>query len=317
MITDAANRILEVNPAFTRITGYSAAEVAGKTPHILASGRHPADFYRQMWQEIIVTGHWEGEIWNRRKNGEIFAEWLVVSAVRDAHGEVVNYIAQFSDVTEEKRSNEIDLAPGELRQSHAAPEPPPLPRPARAGDQEGEARAARRGAALHRSRPVQGGQRHARARRRRPDPRPGGARASCAPFATRTPWPASAATSSRSCSPTSRYRSAPSGWPRISFARSPSRSSSTRTASTSPRRSASRCTRAMRRRPRRCCSNADQAMYLAKTRGAGPLQRLRGRRAGAVQRHRRLAVDIHQALANEEFVLQFQPVVDLRTGRDP
>ncbi len=106
MISDADGYILHVNPAFTRITGYSAAEIAGKTPRILSSGRHPAEFYQQMWQAIARDGSWEGEIWNRRKNGEIYPEHLRITAVRDQQGRISNYVAALTDISLSKAAND-------------------------------------------------------------------------------------------------------------------------------------------------------------------------------------------------------------------
>ena len=106
LITDAQNRILRVNGAFSRISGYSAAEAIGQTTALLASGRHGPDFYRSMWSSIEATGVWEGEIWNRRKSGEIFPEWLTISAVRNVHGEVTHYVAAFTDITDRKAAEE-------------------------------------------------------------------------------------------------------------------------------------------------------------------------------------------------------------------
>ncbi len=107
-ITDANKVILRVNRAFTEITGYTAEEVVGKTPHMLSSGRHDADFYNAMWDSLARTGNWQGEIWNRRKTGEIFPEWLSITAVRGAHGEITNYVGTFADITERKAAeNEI------------------------------------------------------------------------------------------------------------------------------------------------------------------------------------------------------------------
>ncbi|MBI5898552.1 MAG: EAL domain-containing protein [Rhodocyclales bacterium] len=102
LITDAAQRIVAANPGFTRITGYDRAEVIGQTPRVLSSGRQDAAFYSAMWAEINASGGWRGEIWNRRKNGEVFAEELSVVAVRDEHGKVIRYIGLFSDVTQIK-----------------------------------------------------------------------------------------------------------------------------------------------------------------------------------------------------------------------
>lgn len=98
-ITDARGVILDVNGAFTRITGYSRDEVLGKTPKILNSGRHAPGFYQDMWRDLLLEGQWYGEIWNRRKSGEVFAEMLNISAVRDAQGQTRNYVALFSDIT--------------------------------------------------------------------------------------------------------------------------------------------------------------------------------------------------------------------------
>lgn len=98
MITDADLRIRSVNPAFTTTTGYSAAEVLGQTPHLLASGQHDAAFYQAMWRQIVQEGRWQGEIWNRRKNGEIYLEWLNIIAIRDSRGQVQNYAGIFSDI---------------------------------------------------------------------------------------------------------------------------------------------------------------------------------------------------------------------------
>jgi len=101
-ITGPDRNIERVNPAFTRITGYAEPEVLGKNPRILSSGRQDASFYRVMWDSIDRRGHWQGEIWNRRKNGEIYPEWLSISAVLNPDGELVNYAAVFTDLTEIK-----------------------------------------------------------------------------------------------------------------------------------------------------------------------------------------------------------------------
>ncbi|MES9960466.1 MAG: PAS domain S-box protein [Sedimenticola sp.] len=106
MITNADKRILSVNRAFTEITGYSESEVIGETPQILSSGRQDRDFYRQMWGSLKSTGRWQGEIWNRRKNGEIYPEWLTISSVNDLQGNVQNYVGVFADITTIKRSQD-------------------------------------------------------------------------------------------------------------------------------------------------------------------------------------------------------------------
>ena len=104
LITDHKQVILEANPGVQRITGYSREELLGHTPSILVSGRHGEHFYREMWQEIAESGQWTGEIWNRRKNGEIYPEWLSISAVKDDLGNIQNYVAVFSDITLRKES---------------------------------------------------------------------------------------------------------------------------------------------------------------------------------------------------------------------
>lgn len=103
VVCDASQRILLVNPTFEHITGYSLREVQGKTPRILQSGRHGADFYRDLWRGVDRAGYWHGEVCNRRKNGELYYEWLTVCAARDACGGVANYVGIFSDITQRKR----------------------------------------------------------------------------------------------------------------------------------------------------------------------------------------------------------------------
>ncbi|MEW6648069.1 MAG: diguanylate cyclase [Pseudomonadota bacterium] len=98
MITDADLSIRSVNPAFTATTGYREDEVLGQTPRLLASGRHEAAFYQTMWRQIAQEGRWQGEIWNRRKNGEIYLEWLNIIAIRDSQGQVLHYAGIFSDI---------------------------------------------------------------------------------------------------------------------------------------------------------------------------------------------------------------------------
>lgn len=98
-ITDAQGTIIDVNAAFSRITGYERSEVLGKNPRILQSGRQSPAYYAAMWQNLSASGHWSGEIWNRRKNGEVFAELLTISAVKNAAGVTLNYVALFTDIT--------------------------------------------------------------------------------------------------------------------------------------------------------------------------------------------------------------------------
>ncbi|HWJ95262.1 MAG TPA: EAL domain-containing protein [Telluria sp.] len=104
-ITDADRNILSVNRAFTTITGYSAGEVVGRNPRILKSGRQSPEFYAAMWGEIGRNHEWHGEVWNRRKNGEIYPQWMSITEVRDAHGVPVNYVAVFSDISELKAAH--------------------------------------------------------------------------------------------------------------------------------------------------------------------------------------------------------------------
>ncbi len=103
MITDHHGIIQSVNPSFCKLTGYSAEEALGQTPSLLSSGRHDQSFYQQMWQGLQQKGYWQGEIWNKRKNGEIYPEWLSISAVRGEAGTINQYAAIFSDITERKK----------------------------------------------------------------------------------------------------------------------------------------------------------------------------------------------------------------------
>ena len=106
IITDAENNFVSVNPAFTKMTGYTQDEILGKNPSIMSSGQHDAEFYQQMWDEIIKNGYWQGEIWNRRKNNEIYPKWLSIVAVQDSNNKIQNYIAVSSDISERKAADE-------------------------------------------------------------------------------------------------------------------------------------------------------------------------------------------------------------------
>ncbi len=106
IVTDRENKIITANPAFTDITGYSIDEVIGKDPRILASGRHPAEFYREMWETLAATGSWQGEIWDRHKSGEIYVKWLSIKQVRDENGQLSHYVAISSDLTRRKATEE-------------------------------------------------------------------------------------------------------------------------------------------------------------------------------------------------------------------
>ena len=102
MITDANNCIISVNKAFSRVTGYSQDEVLGQNPSLLKSGKHNQEFYQLLWDNLLAMGHWQGEIWNRRKDDAMYPEWLSISLVRNDAGQIVNYISIFSDMTERK-----------------------------------------------------------------------------------------------------------------------------------------------------------------------------------------------------------------------
>ncbi len=106
VVTDTSGTIEQVNPGFTAITGYSAEEAVGGNPRILKSDRHPQHFYSEMWARLVEEGHWAGEIWNRRKNGESYPEWLTITAVKNEAGQTTNYVSIFHDITELKRQQD-------------------------------------------------------------------------------------------------------------------------------------------------------------------------------------------------------------------
>ena len=109
LVTDPQQRIVHANPAFSRITGYSIEEVLGQTPKLFASGQHDATFYKQMWAVLQRDGIWSGEIWNRRKSGEVYPQWQNLRCILDDDGEVSHYVAVFSDLSALKRSRaELD-----------------------------------------------------------------------------------------------------------------------------------------------------------------------------------------------------------------
>ena len=103
-ITDADTRFISVNQSFTRITGYTPDDVKGQTPRLLSSGRQDKAFYQSMWALIGSDGRWEGEIWNRRKSGEIYPEWLVISAIKDARNQVMQYLGIFTETSSRKEA---------------------------------------------------------------------------------------------------------------------------------------------------------------------------------------------------------------------
>jgi diguanylate cyclase (GGDEF)-like protein/PAS domain S-box-containing protein len=103
-VTDSNLVFLQVNPAFCRITGYSAQEAVGQTPRLLQSGRHEAAFYAELWNALNRFGMWQGEIWNRRKSGEVYPEWITISAVKDERDQTTHYVAVFTDITSHKEA---------------------------------------------------------------------------------------------------------------------------------------------------------------------------------------------------------------------
>jgi diguanylate cyclase (GGDEF)-like protein/PAS domain S-box-containing protein len=106
IVTDAKNRIISVNPAFTRITGFPAEEVLGQDPRKLASGAHSKEFFRAMWRALRRTGRWEGELWNRKRDGTVFPELLAVSRVLDTRGRTANYVGIFQDITARRQAED-------------------------------------------------------------------------------------------------------------------------------------------------------------------------------------------------------------------
>jgi len=103
-ITDSNSVILHVNEAFTKINGYSAAEAVGQTPFLFSSGRHDGDFYTAMRNQVISTGVWQGEVWNRRKNGEDYPAWLTITAIKDTDGIARHLLATLADISEQKQA---------------------------------------------------------------------------------------------------------------------------------------------------------------------------------------------------------------------
>jgi PAS domain S-box-containing protein len=102
VVTDRKNRIIDVNPAFTLITGYEREDVLGKNPSLMSSGRHDEAFYQEIWHELLTVGRWSGELWNRRRNGEIYPEWISMTSIKDEAGQPQYYVGIFSDISERK-----------------------------------------------------------------------------------------------------------------------------------------------------------------------------------------------------------------------
>ncbi|MDT8398680.1 MAG: EAL domain-containing protein [Pseudomonadales bacterium] len=107
LVTDTSNRIIDANPTFSRVTGYSREEVLGQTPALLKSGRQSDQFYQELWAALHHQGHWSGEIWNRRKNGEIYPEWLSINAVYNDQGQVERWVSQFSDISDKRDAEQM------------------------------------------------------------------------------------------------------------------------------------------------------------------------------------------------------------------
>ena len=103
-----SREILRVNQAFTRITGYSAEEAKGQNPVMLKSERHNDQFYDDIWDAVARDNYWQGEVWHRRKNGEVYPEWCTITAVTDTEGQVTNYIGAFSDISQNKQAEDRD-----------------------------------------------------------------------------------------------------------------------------------------------------------------------------------------------------------------
>lgn len=112
VITDAQGRVIATNPAFSTVTGYSATEIFGNTMRLIQSGQHDQAFYVEMWRKITDDGYWQGEVWNRRKNGEIYPTLLTISSVRDQNGKITNYVGSSTDLTRIRQS--------ELKLNHLA-----------------------------------------------------------------------------------------------------------------------------------------------------------------------------------------------------
>jgi diguanylate cyclase (GGDEF)-like protein/PAS domain S-box-containing protein len=107
MISDNDNKIIAINPAFSEMTGYTEEDAIGNNPNILSSDRHNKHFYQQMWADIHVTGQWQGEVWNKHKSGTEFLEWLSINTIKRDNGDVYRYVALFADITEKKKAEEL------------------------------------------------------------------------------------------------------------------------------------------------------------------------------------------------------------------
>lgn len=122
IVTDVEGTILFVNPAFTAVTGYSAAEVIGKNPRVLKSGRQGPKFYQQLWESLLKTGYFQGEIYNRRKNGKIYPESLTINAIKDKQGCTTNYVATFRDISEREQVRKDVMLTGRIQRKFLPPD---------------------------------------------------------------------------------------------------------------------------------------------------------------------------------------------------
>ena len=107
MVTDEKNNIVDVNPAFTRLTGYERDEVQGKNPRVFSSGRHSSEYYREMWQTLLISGSWSGEIWDRKKDGTEQAKYLDIRMIKNPDGSIYRHVAHFYDITEILKKDEL------------------------------------------------------------------------------------------------------------------------------------------------------------------------------------------------------------------
>ncbi len=106
LVTDRDNNIVAINPAFSQLTGYALVDIIGRNPRFLASGRTPPETYQMLWAALRETGYWQGELWDRHKDGEIYPKWAAISVIRDAKGDITHYIASFTDISERKAAEE-------------------------------------------------------------------------------------------------------------------------------------------------------------------------------------------------------------------
>ncbi len=107
IVCDADNKIIMINPAFEKITGYGRKEIIGQDPSILKSGHHDKEFYQTLWKQLLEKDSWQGEVWNRRRNGELYPQWISIAIIREQDKSIINYVAVFSDITERKKAEDM------------------------------------------------------------------------------------------------------------------------------------------------------------------------------------------------------------------